>query len=325
MKYLVTGATGLVGNNVVRSLLARGDQVRVLARNTSDSRPLQGLNVEIVRGDLQDPASLSAATDGAQAVIHLAALVHIGWSHSGRVRAVNVEGSRRVALAARDAGARMIHVSSVDALGIGSNGHPADEETPPGGKVPCCYVLSKQESEQVVLELVADGLDAVIVNPGFIFGPWDWKPSSGRMLLEVARRFTPVAPVGGCTLCDVRDVADGILAAVERGQSGRRYILGGHPMTYFDLWSLIADVTGGRAPAIKAGPLMRWIGGAAGDLRRRVTGLEPDLNSAAVRMSSLFHYYSSARAEAELGYHRRPAREAVESAWQWFLAHGYVN
>lgn len=147
MKYLVTGATGLVGNNVVRSLLARGDRVRVLARNTSDSRPLEGLNVEIVRGDVQDEASLSKAVEGAHAVIHLAALVHIGWTKFEQSRAVNVEGSRRVGLAARDAGARMIHVSSVDTLGLGSNEQPADEETPAGGKVPCSYVLSKQEAE----------------------------------------------------------------------------------------------------------------------------------------------------------------------------------
>lgn len=176
-----------------------------------------------------------------------------------------------------------------------------------------------------MLSLTADGLDAVIVNPGFMLGPWDWKPSSGRMLLQVARRFTPVAPIGGCTVCDARDVAEGILAAVEQGQSGRRYILGGHPMSYFDLWWLMADVSGGRAPFIKAGPLMRWIGGAAGDVQRCMTGREPDVNSAAVGMSSLFHYYSSARAEAELGYYRRPAREAVESAWDWFLRHGYVK
>jgi dihydroflavonol-4-reductase len=218
----------------------------------------------------------------------------------------------------------MVHVSSVDALGVGSPDLPADEDSPREGKVPCSYVTTKRESEQAFLDEVSRGLDGIVVNPGFMLGPWDWKPSSGRMLLEVARRFTPFAPKGGCSVCDVRDVAAGILAALDRGAAGRRYILGGENLTYLDLWKRMSRVTGGSAPICRAGPLMRIIAGRGGDLIGRITGREPDVNSAAVGMSDLFHYYSIARAQEELGYVVRPLEESITDAWRWFQAEGYA-
>jgi dihydroflavonol-4-reductase len=324
MPVLVTGATGLVGNNVVRALLDQGQAVRVLVRESGDPRPLAGLTVEIAPGDVRDAASVQRACAGVSAVIHAAAIVHIGWSGREQQRAVNVEGTRHVAAAARQVAARLVHVSSVDALGLGRRGQPADEDAPRGGEILCPYVVTKRDAEQVVQEQVAQGLDAVIVNPGFLLGPWDWKPSSGRMLLQIACKFAPLAPTGGGTLCDIRDVTRGILAALERGQRGRNYVLGGHNLTYQAMWQLFADVTGGKPPWFRAGPLMRVLGGRGGDLWGKLTGREPDLNSAAVAMSSQFHYYSSARAQAELGYQLRPARETVEAAWQWFQDHGYA-
>ncbi|HRX78614.1 MAG TPA: SDR family oxidoreductase, partial [Pirellulaceae bacterium] len=257
-------------------------------------------------------------------VVHSAAQVHIGWTGLESQRAVNVEGTRNVAQAARDAKARMVHVSSVDALGVGSPEILADEDSPRAGKVPCSYVISKRESEQIFLAEVSKGLEGVVVSPGFMLGPWDWKPSSGRMLLEVTRRFTPFAPKGGCSVSDVRDVAAGILAALERGATGRLYILGGENVTYLELWKRICAITGGSAPVCRAGPLMRIIAGRGGDVVGKLTGREPDVNSAAVGMSDLYHYYSIARAQAELGYVVRPMDESISAAWEWFQAEGYV-
>lgn len=324
MPVLVTGATGLVGNNVARRLLELGTAVRVLARDSCDPRPLEGLDLEIVRGDVRDAAAVRRACEGAEAVIHAAGLIHIGWTRLEAARAINVEGTRNVATAAREAGARLVHVSSVDTLGLGTLAQPADEETPPTGKIPCTYVVTKTEADEVVKQALAGGLEALIVHPCFMLGPWDWKPSSGRMLLAVARQFTPLAPTGGFNLCDVRDVADGILAAWQRGQTGRNYILGGHNMRYVDGWRLFAEVSGGKKPWFCAGPLMRVLGARGGDVLCKITGREPDVNSAAVAMSSQYHYYSSRRAETELGYHCRPARETVEDAWHWFCEHGYA-
>lgn len=324
MKVLVTGSTGLVGNNMVRALLDQGYQARVLVRSSSDPRPLEGMYVECFQGDVRDRGSVRAACQGVQAVIHAAAAIHLGWTRLEEVRGINVGGTRHIAEAALEAGIRMVHVSTVDTLGLGSPAAPADEQTPAVGQVPCTYVVTKQESDDVVRQLVGEGLDAVIVHPGFMLGPWDWKPSSGRMLLTVVKQFTPVAPTGGCSLCDVRDVADGILAAWQRGTCGRNYILAGHNIRYLDAWRLFADVAEGSGPWFCAGPLMRIVGGRFGDLRARLTGREPDLNSAAVAMSSQYHYYSSLRAERELGYRIRPARETVQDAWRWFCEHGYV-
>ncbi len=325
MITLVTGATGLVGNNVVRRLVQQGANVRVLARARADSRPLADLpTVEIVQGDVRDAAVVAAAMRGVERVVHAAAQVHFGWTGLDAARAVNVEGTLNVARAALAEGAQMVHVSSIDALGIAPPGVVADEQTAIGGGVPCPYVLTKREAEQAVLGLVDQGLQAMIVNPGFMIGPYDWKPSSGRMLLSVARGWGLFAPTGRNCYCDVRDVAEAILAAFERGQSGRRYILAGHTLSYFQAWRIFAEATGGTPPVFPTGPLVRFCSGRVGDLVAKLTGHEPDVNSASMAMAAQKRDFSSARAQAELGYHSRPLHESAADAWAWFRASGYV-
>jgi dihydroflavonol-4-reductase len=321
---LVTGATGLLGNNVVRLLLAREERVRVLVREAADPRPLEGLDLEITRGDVRDEASVRAASKGAKAIIHAAAWVQLGWRKLDLARDINVRGTCHVADAAREAGIRLIHVSTTDALAHGSLDQPADEETP-GEKLSSSYVITKREAEREVLNRVAGGLDAVIVNPCFLIGPWDWKPSSGRMLLEIAQRNAPIAPRGCISICDPRDVAAGMLSALERGQSGRRYILAGENMTYFDAWKRFAALTGRRGPIKKMSRIVAWLGGTAGDLWERCTGRDSLINSAAIGLGNSFHCYSSRRAAEELGYRSRPADESIRDAWEWFVAHGYVR
>jgi dihydroflavonol-4-reductase len=324
MTTLVTGATGLLGNNIVRALVQRARAVRVLVRENSDPRALEGLEVEKVYGDIRELAKVREACTGVETVIHSAGYVRIGWTNLQLARAINVQGSRNVAEAALEVGAKMVHVSTCDTMAPGQPGEPANEQTP-GEKPPCTYVTTKREGERAVLEKADDGLHVVVVNPGFMLGPWDWKPSSGRMLLEVAQRFTPAAPPGGMSLCDVRDVADAVLAAAEKGQPRRRYILAGHNMTYFKGWELFAQVAGAKPPLVEAGPIGLTMAGWFGDLWTHLSGREGDVNSAAIKMASVYHYYSSARAEAELGYRSRPAEVSVRDAWQWFVQHGYVG
>ncbi|MAV36050.1 MAG: HpnA protein [Planctomycetaceae bacterium] len=323
MTILVTGATGLLGNNVVRLLGQRGLAVRALVRKSADPRPLEGLDVDVVPGDLRDHASLERSCQGVSAVVHAAAFVAIGRTQRDLAESINVEGTRALADAARDVGAKMVHVSSVDALAPATPQRPADETTA-GSKPACPYVVTKRSAEAVIRKAVESGLEGTIVNPAFMLGPWDWKPSSGRMLLEVARRFSPAAPRGGVSLCDVRDVAAGCLAALERGQPGRQYILAGHNMSYFSAWRLFAEVSSGRPPWMQARPPLTTLAGWCGDWVARFTGKEPDVNSASVRMAHLWHHYSSRRAADELGYHCRAARETVADAWQWFTEQGYV-
>ncbi len=321
---LVTGATGLVGNNVVRRLLAEGRAVRVLTRQSADRRPLADLDVEIAPGDVRDRTAVVQAVEGADCVVHAAAHVHIGWTGLDVARAVNVEGTRNVAEAAFKARARLVHVSSVDALGGRFSGDAQDEDAPGGGGVLCPYVVTKRESEQVVGQWVSRGLDARIVNPGFMIGPNDWKPSSGRMLLQVAKGWALFAPLGSNSYCDVRDVAEGIVAAMDRGQPGRRYILAGETLTYFQAWRVFAEVTGGTPPVFPIGPLIRKAAGYCGDWRAKLTRREGDVNSASTAMSAQRRSFSSARAMAELGYRPRALRESAADAWQWFRQFGYV-
>jgi dihydroflavonol-4-reductase len=324
MKYLVTGATGLVGNNVVRQLIDRGDEVRVLMRPTSDLRGLDGLPIERAIGDVRDAASVAAACQGVKFVIHAAGFVHLGWTHFDMHRQINVDGARNVAVAAREAGIRMVHVSGINSLGLGRLDRPADEESALPGIVEIPYVVTKRQSEQVVLEEVARGLDALIVNPGCMFGPWDWKPSSGRMMLAVTR-FAPVYPLGALTLCDVRDVAAGTLAAAEHGRTGRRYILGGHNMTYREAWRRMRRFVGKGGPIFPLGPIIRMVATPILDLHTWLTGREGDVNSGALRLGRQQHCFSSHRAENELGYRSRPFDETLSDTWDWFRTRRYVD
>ncbi len=324
MKILVTGATGLLGNNIVRNLLATGSHsVRALVRNRTD-KSLKGLAIELFDGDVRERAAVMRAAEGCQAIIHSAAGVQLGWTKLAEHRQINVTGTRHIVEAAQASNARLVHISTVDTLGLGSPTAPADEDSPKEGKIPCTYVRTKRESEAVVEESIAQGLDAVIVHPGFMLGPWDWKPSSGRMLLAVAKTFTPAAPTGGCSACDVRDVADGVIAALERGERGGHYILAGHNISYMQLWKQMASISGGKPPFVPAGPLMRVLGATFGDLWTKVSGREGDVNSATVKMGTQWHYYSSAKAEEALGYQVRPLDVSLRDAWTWFKEHGYA-
>jgi len=323
----VTGSTGLVGNNVVRQLLSRGYHVRALVRphHTVDTPALAGLAIQTTAGTLSDERILQRAIDGSSFVIHAAAMVHCGWRHLQEMHDVNVRGTELIARCSRRANARLIHVSSVDAIGLRHDGKPADEETPPGIMPECPYVVTKRQAEEAVLRECDSGLDGVIVNPVFMLGPWDWKPSSGRMLVEVASGKGLFAPPGGNDFVDVRDVAAGILSAMGRGRTGRRYILGGHPFSYLDAWKIFARTGGRIQPLGTFGPAVLRVAGLCGDLAAFLSRREPVVNSAAVTMSMLPHHFSCQRAKRELGYTYRPLEDTVQDTWDWFVSQGYAK
>jgi dihydroflavonol-4-reductase len=236
---------------------------------------------------------------------------------------INVEGTRNVATAARTAGAKLIHISTINALGLGRLTEPADEETALPGILECPYIVTKRKAERVVMDETGRGLAAVIVNPSLMLGPWDWKPSSGKMLLAVTR-FAPFAPLGAANFCDVRDVAAGTIAAASRGAPGRRYILGGHNLPYWQAWRQMARLAGKRGPFLPMGPLVRAIGIPALDLHRWITGREGDANSASMALGRQQHCFTSRRAEQELGYSIRPLEETLAETWAWFREYGYA-
>lgn len=316
----VTGGTGLLGNCIVRELCERGEPVRVLCRAGTSREPFAGLPVEIVEGDLSNADLLESAISGCQATVHSAAFIHIGWDNLQQSRAVNVEGTHRIATACLKNASKLIHVSTVDTLPAASDPQCPMDESGSGGmrKTPCSYVVSKSEAEHVVRDLAARcNLQATIVHPGFMLGPFDWKPSSGRMMLEVCKAPLAVSPPGGCSVCDARDVAVGVANAINVGEPGRNYILAGENLTYQQLWARMLSAAGRKKHVFRVGPAIRILGKAIDLANRYLPIREGDVNGAAISMGCLNHFYTSARAEEELGYRRRPLEETLFDAWSW--------
>lgn len=319
MRVFLTGATGLLGNNLARLLAARGDRVTVLVRTEPHPEVFEGLDVDIVDGELLDAECIDEAVSRCDAVIHSAAVLHIGWRRMEESLRVNRDGTSVVAEAALRHRRPMVHISTVNTLALG-RGKPTTEDTPltpAASQVPCAYVTSKLASNEVVREAVRRGLDARIVHPGFMLGPWDWKPSSGKMMLELARRYVPCYPTGGCSVCDVRDVASGVLAAMDQGRPGRSYILAGANVTYRRLWQEMTIRLGRSMPSLPAGPLIRFAVGTVMNLGTRLTGNEGDINSASMKMGSQLHWHDSSRAREELGYSNRTFDETLDDAAAW--------
>ncbi len=323
---LVTGATGLLGNSVVRELLQRGQKVRVLARPNRDGsaeRPeLAGLNVQMFTGDLNDAAAVQRAVEGCQAVIHSAAMVHIGYQRLEEARRANVQGTETVALACRRAGCRLVHVSTVDTLPAAQTpDKPLSEEDPGVPKIACTYVISKRESEAKVVEACQQGLDAVIAHPGFMLAPYDWKPSSGAMFLAVNKSPVIVAPRGTASVCDARDVAAALVNSIDMGTSGQHYILAGENLGYPELCSRMVAVIGKPKRVFRMGPVIPAAAWLADNWYRFSGAQEGLFNGAAIAMGGLHHAYDSSKAQQQLGYQRRPIEETLRDAWQWLQQH----
>lgn len=322
--YFVTGGTGLLGNSIVRELCARGIPVRVLCRPGSPRKSFEGLPVEIVEGDVNQPTALDAGIAGCAAVFHCAALIHLGWTQLDESRRVNVEGTRYVVEACVRHGSRLIHVSTVDTLpSARSPTTPIDERGLDGiSKVPCSYVVSKTEAEQVVRHAVdKQQLDAVIVHPGFMLGPYDWKPSSGRMFLQVTQAPVVAGPPGGCSLCDAGEVAKACVNAVDQGVRGENYILAGENLKFRELWRRMLRIAGSRKPVLRLGKRVCWGGSVIDWVNRRFSLPERDVNGATLAMANLYHYYDSTKAQRALGYNPQLTDERLAETWQWLEAH----
>ena len=330
MTNLVTGATGFVGSAVARALLADGEAVRVLVRPSSDTRNVDGLDVERAIGDLGDPASLKAAVAGCRRLYHVAADYRLWIPDPAAVYAINVDGSRDLLLAAAEAGVeRIVYTSSVATLGHKADGAPADEATPVSiDDMIGHYKRSKFVAEEAVKELVdARGVPAVIVNPSAPVGPRDIKPTpTGKMIVDAAAGRMPAYTDTGLNLVHVDDCADGHLRAMRAGQVGERYILGGENLTLKQILDRIAAMTGRAAPRVKLPhALVTAIAYAAEGGARLMGGREPFVTIDSVRMARHHMFFSSAKATAELDYRPRPVEAALTDAIAWFRENGYLD
>ena len=321
---LVTGATGFVGSAVARVMLNRGLAVRALVRRGSDRANLAGLDVTLCEGDLTDTASLARAVDGCTYLAHVAADYRIYVPNPATMLSANVAGTEALLRAAWAAGVkRVVHCSSVAALGLTADGSPADEMTPVSeAKVVGIYKKSKYRAEQAVLALAREGLDVVIVNPAAPIGPRDIKPTpTGRMILDAAAGRMPAYIETGLCAVHVDDVAEGHALALERGRAGERYILGGENLALQDLLALVDDVTGRRQARLRRPRQALWPLALACEGLARF-GVEPLVTRDHLRMAAKTMFFSHAKATADLGFQPRPAREAVADAVAWFRANG---
>ena len=330
MTTLVTGATGFVGSAVARALLRRGEPVRALVRPNS-ARGLPGdLPVEPAFGDLDDPASLARAVAGCTALFHVAADYRLWVPQPAAMYRTNVEGTRELLLAAAAAGVRrIVYTSSVATLGLRADRRPSDEATPATlADMIGHYKRSKFLAEQAVRALVAEsGLPVVIVNPSAPVGPADARPTpTGRVLLEAARGRIPAYVDTGLNLVHVDDVAEGHLLAFERGRIGERYILGGDNLPLGDMLAQIANLVGRKPPRLRLpSRALLPVALIAEAIARLGIGGEPLVTADGVRMARKPMYFTSAKAERELGYRSRPAVEGLRDAIEWYRNCGYLR
>jgi dihydroflavonol-4-reductase len=331
-KVLVTGASGFVGSAVARALLARGFQVTALVRPSSPRTNLAGLPLDLAVGDMTDQACVEAAARGARYLFHVAADYRIWARDPEEIVRANREGAGAVMRAAKAVGVeRVVYTSSVATLGVkpgADKNAPADETHPLTPETAIgAYKRSKVIAERLVERMVAEeGLPAVIVNPSTPIGPRDVKPTpTGRIIVEAATGKAPAFVDTGLNLAHVDDVAEGHLLALDKGRLGERYILGGQDVTLRQMFADIAGLAGRKPPTIELprGPLypLAHIFEAVA----QITGKEPQLTVDALNMSKRRMFFTSAKAEAELGYRARPYGEAIADAMAWFHEHGYIR
>ena len=325
MITVVTGASGHVGNSLIRALLSESRQVRVLVhRNTS---PFDGLIVEKIRGDICDVDSLSTAFAGSDVVYHLAARVSIEMTGWEKLHAINTIGARNVADACLKTGVRrLIHFSSIDAIEQKPVDIPVDEKSPPahGQKHPP-YDRSKAAGEAEIQAAVERGLDAVVINPTAIIGPYDFQPShQGQMLLSMARGKLPALVKGGFDWVDVRDVVYGAMQAEKSAPRGSKYILGGHWASLADIARMVEQATGTSSPGFTC-PL--WLASAGAPLVtafEHLRGRRPLYTRASIIAINSNRHIKHEKAEKELDYHPRPLEQTIRDTLDWFADCGQL-
>ncbi|MBD2198771.1 MULTISPECIES: hopanoid-associated sugar epimerase [Calothrix] len=327
MQAFVTGGTGFIGAHVVRLLLQEGYTVKALVRHSSNLENLQGLKVELVKGDLND-ANLAEKMQGCQYLFHVAAHYSLWQTDKQLLYHHNVQGTRNVLAAAQQAGIeRTVYTSSVAAIGVGESGKVVDEtHQSPLEKLVGHYKKSKFLAEQVAMQAAIKGQEIVVVNPSSPIGPLDIKPTpTGDIILRFLRRQMPFYVDTGLNFIDVRDVAWGHLLALQRGKKGDRYILGHQNLSLKQLLEQLAEITGLTAPQTA---VPSWLPLSVAWIDEKILaplGKPPSVPLDGVRMAQQPMYYNPAKAVTELGLPQSSLKTALQDAVDWFTSKGYVN
>lgn len=316
---LVTGATGHVGNVLVRELLAQEQHVRAMVLPNDNCASLEGLDVERVTGNVLDPASLDRAMEGVDVVYHLAGIISILPGAETLMRRVNVDGVRNTAQAALRAGARMVHTSSIHAFKRMPHGICIDEHIPFAPDSPAgAYDRTKAEGTLAVLETVEHGLDAVIACPTGIIGPYDYLDSEmGNVIRNFAQKKLHFLVKGAYDFVDVRDVAKGLIQAADRGRTGETYILSGARIEIAQIKQVVQEFIGIHTPHVVAPMWLADLFARIAEPFYRLTHAIPKFTQYSLRTVRDNCDFSHAKAETELGYKARPLHESIADVLTW--------
>jgi dihydroflavonol-4-reductase len=328
VRIFITGATGFVGGHVARRYAAEGAGLRLLTRQTSRLDSLSGIDAEMVTGDLREPEKLRSAITGCDALVHVAADYRLWVRDPEQMYAANVGGTRELLKLAREVGVpRVVYTSSVATMGFKADGTIVSEETPVAlADMIGHYKRSKFLGEQEAIQAAKAGQHVMILNPTTPIGPGDAKPTpTGRIIVDFLNKQFPAYVDTGLNLVDVDEVARMHVAALNRGTSGERYILGGENLTLKQILDRMSAITGLPSPTMKV-PHAVAMAFAFFDenITGKLRGKEPRATVEAVRMGKKMMFASSAKAERELGFQILPVYNAMRSAIEWFVAHGYA-
>lgn len=327
MKVFISGADGILGNNLVRMLIDSGHEVKVFIETGKEARYLEGLAIERSFGNILNYKELKSAIQGYEIVIHAAAKTGTLPSKHESYWKVNLEGTKNIIAVVKELGVRrLIHVGTANSFGPGNEKEQGNETKPfTAGKYGLDYISSKKAAQDEVLKAVReDGLDALVVNPTFMIGPYDSKPSSGAMILAVYKGKIPGYPTGGRNFVYVRDVANAIIASIDKGKKGECYILGNENLSYKDAFEKMAAALGVKAPSIKMAGMITLAYGRLLSAAEAIFRFTPSVNYPMALISTEKHFYSSEKAIRELGMPQTPVSEALAEAVAWFRDNKYI-
>jgi len=327
MTTLVTGAAGFLGSHVTRQLVARGENVRVLMRPSSNNRAISDLSLEYVTGDLRDPASLERAMKDVNRVFHVAADYRLWAKHSQEIYDSNVGGTKNLLAATKNAGVeQLIYTSTVATIAVDRPELPNETTDAQLEEMIGHYKRSKWMAEQEVLRSAREGFPAIVAMPTTPVGPWDWKPTpTGKIILDFLNGRMPGYVETGLNFVGVEECAAGHLLVSERGKIGERYLLGAENLTLKDLLDTLAKITGLPAPSMKIPHGVALSVAYVESAFSRLIGKEPQIPVEGVKIAQHKMFVDCSRAERELGFQSQPVAAALERAVRWYQVNGYVK
>lgn len=328
MKVLVTGADGLLGSNVVRELLNRGDEIRAFVQPGRQQKTLHGLVIEKISGNLLDEDDVINAAEGCDAIIHCAASTSVWPTRSEMVNRVNIDGTKNIIKSAyHNKTQRLVYIGTANSFGFGSKENPGVETNPyKSATYSLDYMDSKYKAQQLILKEVKENkLPAVIVNPTFMFGPYDSNPSSGAMIVALYKGKVPGYTSGGRNYLCAKDAAVAIANALTKGRIGECYILGNQNMSYKEAFEKIATTIGVKPPSLHIPSVFAKLYGRIGTIIGKISDKTPAISYPLSRIACDEHYFSAAKAIQELQLPQSPIETGIKECFEWLKENGYLD